>query len=330
MSKCMARVAHMTLFVTLSLLATGCTKIATAIIEAGLDEMFDDFDVDARDPVSYYNPDMVSAGANSYVAFMTGTKSGNVYCLFTGSGNWDLALTYDAGETPIGITTTADGALAFTTNTGVSIPGLPIIPLDRLNTETGAAAIGVIAAGPEGAVDSVVVAATTADDESLLIRIDSDTGAILETTTPQPATKIEGLLVSGGTAITAESPGGAIVCYDLTEPQPEPVVLVEPEETVGQPAGMTVGASGNLVVASRDEPVIQEFDLDTGTLIRTIYIPEIASGGLRDIVFAPASDRYFVTAGGDTVYELDTNGEVVAVHVQGGLDGATSITLVEN
>ena len=329
MSKFMARFAHLTLFVALSLLATGCSGIAGAIIEAGLDELFDDFDFEARDPVSYYNPDMEFSDADSYIAFMTGTKSANVYCLFTGSGGWDLARTYHAGEIPIGVTTTANDGLAFTTNKGVSLPGLPIVTLDRLGAETGAATIGLITAGNEGDIESVVVAATTLDDESLLIRIDSNTGVILDTTVPQPATTVTGLLVSGVMAVVAEAPNGAIVGYDLTQPQPERIVLIDSEQTEGQPAGMTVGRSGNLLVASRDEPVIQEFDLDTGELVNTTRIPDIETGGLRDIVFAAAIDRYFVTAGTDTVYELDGDGVVVAIHVQDGLAGATSITLVD-
>lgn len=332
MSIVAARCAHLILIVALSVLTTGCSRIAEAIIEAGLDEMLENFDADRGGPSSNYTPTAPAPPSGpyiNYVAFLTGTESGNVVCYFPNSTAWDVARTYSEGESPIGIATMADNGIAIATNRGVSIPGLPIVTLDRLNAETGAATIGVITAASDDETESILVAATTEDDESLLIRIDSDTGAILDTTRPRPATRIEGLLVSGDLVVAAEAPDGAIVCYDLSESQPERIVLIEPEQTAGQPAGMTIGASGNLFVASRDEPVIQEFDLDNGVLVSTIRIPEIEAGGLRDVVYAPIGDRYFVTAGTDAIYELDGDGELVGVHTQEELAGAASITLVE-
>ena len=51
-------------------------------------------------------------------------------------------------------------------------------------------------------------------------------------------------------------------------------------------------------------------------------------GGLRDIAFCPAEDDFLVTAGGDALYELDVTGKLLDVHVESGLAGATSITIV--
>lgn len=317
------RSASLTLFAVLALSAVGCQRMAEAIIQAGLDEMFEGVDGGAD-----YSPPPSPPPRVTSLAFMTGADSDNVLCFQPPTNTWDLITTYKSGERPIGITFASGAGLLVTTRSGVRDGGSMLVSLTELESSVGATDLGVIAAASGAAQGEVVVAATTGSDESFLVRLDATRGTVVGTTAPRPGTQITGVTTAGDMAVVAEAPLGAIVCYDLTQVSPAGVVLVDGADTVGQPAGMAVSPDGTLLVVSADEPVVQEFDLETGIELDRIRLSAPGLDGLRDIAYDAATGTYLVTAGGSSFYELADDGELIGVYTNPDLVGAASITIV--
>ena len=317
------RSACLTLFAVLALSAVGCQRMAEAIIQAGLDEMFDGVDGGAD-----YSPLPSPPPRTTSLAFMTGADSDNVLCFQPPTNTWDLVSTFESGERPIGITFVSGAGLLVTTSSGVRDEDSVRVPLPELEAAVGATGLGVIAAASGAAQGEVVVAATNGSDESFLVRLDATWGTVVGTTTPRPGTQITGVTTAGDIAVVAEAPLGRIVCYDLTQASPAGVVLVEGADTVGQPAGMAVGPDGTLLVVSADEPVIQEFDLETGIELDRFRLSAPGLDGLRDIAYDPATGTYLVTAGGNSFYEVAEDGELLGVATHPDLAGVASITIV--
>jgi len=303
----------------------GCFGIADSLVEAAVAEFLEPVgglpDGSGGDPVVWNFPE---SEPDASLAFVTASQSGNTLCYVPKTVSWDPVATFPEGEVPLGIVSIEDrGIFSVTTTTaGIRRGGTMLVSRAELEALAGAVGIGrVTTHGSE-----LLVAATDADGQGFVLRLDRDTGAYLGETPRQPGTTMVGLAVAEGMLIVAEAPGGEIAAYDLGA-DPARVVLVDASRLDGEPAGVTVGAGGRIAVALREEPLVQEFDRQTGVEERRWRVEGVADP-LRDIAYDPDTRHYLGTAGGDAIVELDQDGRLFGVRGNAGLRGADAISVL--
>lgn len=166
-----------------------------------------------------------------------------------------------------------------------------------------------------------------ADTERGILLFDKDRGEELRWI-DGPATNNIGLVVAGNDIYSTEYFQRGVTHYDLRESSPSVTRLVSDSEHLDRPFEMTIGHTGNLFVVNRSNPVVAEYDIETGDFVRLFAdLERMELTRLSGIAFDPVAMRYYV-AEGNSVFELDRDGNHLGRHRLPSLQGALGMDLV--
>ena len=197
---------------------------------------------------------------------------------------------------------------------------VPMIAVD-VTPQIGRYGPGQLAFDADGAL---VVAG---DTERAIQRYNAETGELIESLKSNHKANLVGLTVSGKNVLAAEYFQKTVLQFSLSDDPPTSTALVSRSERLDRPHGMSVGHNDNLFVSSLRNDLIEEYDRQTGEFIGTFLdVKSIGGSRVNDLVYSPTLERYFV-ASGDTVYELSTSGELLAVFKNDSLLNARGIAL---
>jgi RNA polymerase sigma factor (sigma-70 family) len=257
---------------------------------------------------------------------VVGNQSDNVVQFDIATGRWSELARLPKGSGPRGIAVSDAGKLYLSLERGSKnlvelVPGESAPQLKDVSRPIGRYGPGIL-------VYSKGQIWTAGDTERLIYRVDPTTG---EVTTPpqfQSPFNIVGFTMDGDTLYAGEYFQRGIARYEMgTETKPT-VRLVTNDVHLDKPVGLTIGHNGNLYVASRLEPAVVEFDLQTGAYVRTLVDLGVGSKeGVYGLVYAPATRRYYISAGSN-IYEVDPDGKLLATYNSPALKSANAIALL--
>lgn len=153
------------------------------------------------------------------------------------------------------------------------------------------------------------------DRSRAVFRYDGQTGEEISQIAPPSTGNIRGMTIGGDYLYFAEIFQDRISRFDLTTDPPSGGVFINAPFNPDEPYSLVVGHNGNLFVGSRNQTVIQEFNINTGAFVGTLVdlqdfgvVPSIDG---TYFTYAPELDNYFATFSGGVVYQFDTSGELV-------------------
>lgn len=166
---------------------------------------------------------------------------------------------------------------------------------------------------------------------------DPDTGDLLRTV-PMPDTALRGftgVLTYQDHAFAVDALGTGqlekdVFRFNLVDPDDDTVELfIGGADLPLNAQGLVIGHTGNLFVAGRE--AIYEYDPVTGELVSQ-FVPNLADLGITisqagDLQYSEALAVYFTTTHGDTLYAINTDGELVGRWSSGVLSGAQGIAI---
>jgi hypothetical protein len=157
---------------------------------------------------------------------------------------------------------------------------------------------------------------------SSVYRYDGVTGNLIDTFRRDGFQNVVGLLVDGDRVYSGSYFNGAIARYELSVTPVAGTTFIAADIRTRKVIGMTIGHTGNLLIASSENGAVQEYDIVTGAFVRTFL-----NFGVVDIKYDAASGRYFATASGNGVTELDQAGNATRVFQSPDLRGAYSVAI---
>ena len=237
---------------------------------------------------------------------------------------------YDPGEGAANLAVDASGSIYSSVFRGdknivkfVAPPGGgPLV------TENFTPTVGGFGPGQIAFHDGDLYAAGDADD--VIHQYDGQTGAEIRTFSSSTSFNIRAMTIAADFLYYAEIFQDRVHRFDLTQSPPAGGLFFQDAANLSEPLGMTIGHNGNLVFVGRDTPLIQEFDIDTGTFAGTIadlstFAPGVAGGG--DISYSARLNDYFVTAN-DAVYRFDPSGQLVRTYTSPLMPVAAGVLVV--
>ena len=257
---------------------------------------------------------------------VVGNGSDNVVQFDLATGRWTELAKLPKGSSPRGIAVGDAGELYVGLVGGKKnlvelVPGEGAAQLKDVSRSIGRS-------GPGMLVYSKGQIWTAGDTERVIYLVNPATGEI--STPPQfrNPNNIVGLVANGDTLYAGEYFQRSVIRYEMGAQAKRAVRVVTNDTHVNQPVGLAIGHNGNLYVASRLEPAIVEFDLKTGAYVRTLVDLGVGSKeGIYGLVYAPATRRYYISAGSH-IYEVDPEGNLLAVYNSPALKKAQAIALV--
>ena len=160
-----------------------------------------------------------------------------------------------------------------------------------------------------------------------VFRFAGGTGALIDTFNHPAITNVVGMTVYEDSVFAAGVFDGDIVKFDLSASPVLGDLFVSnavPSAAREKLTAMTIGHTGNLFAASFGTGLVNEFDINTGALIRTFFA---TTGPTRDLVYDPITQRYYRS--GDSLFAYDINGQLVSTFTHPELDTGYGIAIVE-
>jgi RNA polymerase sigma factor (sigma-70 family) len=257
---------------------------------------------------------------------VVGNESDNVVQFDLSTGRWNELAHLPADSKPRGITVSDAGEVFLSLEHGNRnvvkiIPGEGGVQLKDISRSIGRYGPGMLAFN-RGQI------LTAGDTERLIYIVNPETGDVL--TPPQfiNSNNIVGFTIAGDALYAGEYFQRSIIRYEMGMEAKPSKRLVSNDPHLDKPVGLTIGHNGNLYVASRLEPAIVEFDLKTGAYVRTLIDLGLGSKeGIYGLVYAPATRCYYISAGSN-VYEVDPDGNLLAIYNSPALKAANAIALI--
>lgn len=151
-----------------------------------------------------------------------------------------------------------------------------------------------------------------ADTERVVQCYDVTTRKLVETITTERRANVVGLTVLDDTLYIAEYFQRGVLRVNLAAGPHVAEPLISESDRLDRPRGLVVGHNRHLLVSNADNDLIQEFDVDTGRFVRTFRdMKTLGARRVHDIAYHRAGNRYFVSSG-NTVFELNTEGGLIA------------------
>jgi WD40 repeat protein len=173
-----------------------------------------------------------------------------------------------------------------------------------------------------------LVVAGDISSSSSVFRYDGATGQLIDSFNNPNISNVVGLTVLERAVFAAGIFDGDIVRYDLTQTPPVGELFISnavDSSSRYQAIGVTVGHTGNLLVASWGPGNINEFDIDTGSFLGTFMFTET---GVADFQYNAQTQEYYGTNGG-SLFVYDTNGELLRTLSNPSLVGAVGIAFAD-
>jgi len=165
------------------------------------------------------------------------------------------------------------------------------------------------------------------DTERAVLRYDVATGTLVESLRLRSA-NLMGLTVNGDSLYAAEYFQKTILRFNLASDPPQGEKFVDHSSELDRPHGMTIGHNGNLIVSNLRNGLLQEYHRETQRFVRTFLDARtIAVSAVKDLHFEPRINHYLLTSG-DTVYELSTDGALLARYHTDALRGAVGMAVL--
>lgn len=258
---------------------------------------------------------------------VTGFQSGNVvrFDLSTGAAEEVVVLEPEGapgtGDRPRGVAVDRDNRIYVALRGGTqnvkrfSWGGAYIDDFTESIGGTGPGQIGFSRSG------DLIVGGDVSGNHSVY-RYDGTTGGLIDSFRLDGFQNVVGLLVDGDFVYSGSYYNGAIARYDLSVTPVAGIAFIAANALTERVLGMTIGHTGNLLIASTANGAVQEFDIVTGEFIRT-FLPF----GVVDIHYDAYGERYYVTGSGNSATELDQDGNVTRVFQSSDLQGAYSVTV---
>jgi hypothetical protein len=275
--------------------------------------------------IALLNPVEVSS-REAPVVLVTGSRSDNVIHVDLASGAWEELYRFEERAGPRGLARGEDGAIYValhrSTQNVVKLTASPAGPYERTSLTRS---IGRFGPGSLFLDDNGLWVA--GDTERSVLLFDEQTGEELLAVRGN-RTNILGIVVAGDSIYTTEFFQRSLTHFDFSVFPPVVTRHAGRSEQMNRPSGITVGPSGNLVVASRATPVLAEYDVLTGAFLGELEnLADEGVTGYRDIVYDPLT-RTYVAGAGKTIHLFDASGRRIASHEVPVLDGASGIAIV--
>lgn len=255
-------------------------------------------------------------GSDNIVRFDLSTGQATVVAkLATGSAPWSLAVK-PTGEMYVGLRGQKKNIVRL-------VPGAtgeePLVPVD-LTGQIGRFGPGLMGFDRRGLLN------VAGDTERAVLRFDAQTGQLVESLKLREA-NVVGLTIAGDIGYAAEYFQKSILRINLAGDPPQAEPFVERSEHLDRAHGMAIGHNGNLFVSNLQSSLIQEFN-PSGQFVRTfLNVHTIGGSEVKGLIFEPRLDHYLLTSG-DCVYEVSTEGALLARHQSPALTGAIGIAII--
>jgi DNA-binding beta-propeller fold protein YncE len=260
------------------------------------------------------------------MVLVTGHDSDNVVQFDLTTGKWSEIARLPKNAHPRGITVSDKGEIFL----GLQGAGKNIIELvsskGSVLTKDVTRSIGRFGPGLIAYGHGEIWAA--GDTERTIYSINPQTGAVFKPSQYKNRFNLVGLAGDGETLYAAEYFQRSILRYDLKAGGTNAIPFISASSHLNRPVGMTIGHNGNLYVANALKPTVAEFDIKTGDYVRTLVnLGAAGRDGINGIVYAPDAQRYYLASGSD-VYELDSDGKIMASYNSPALRKAYGIALL--
>lgn len=164
-----------------------------------------------------------------------------------------------------------------------------------------------------------------------IVRFDGETGAQIEMFGVTSAANIRSMVIDGDNLYYAEIFQNRVRKMDLTQSPPTGGTFFTNATALDEPVAMAIGAGGNLFITSRDNTLVQEFDITTGLFVGTLVdlnlLNPAFTEGQCDVIYDAALNNYFVSAG-NKVFRLSVSGELLQTYESELLMGAYGLLIV--
>lgn len=237
--------------------------------------------------------------------------------LAAGSGPWSIAVS-PAGEIFVGLRGNKRNIVRLVPGP-TRDPNGPLVAVD-LTSNIGRFGPGLMAFDRRGILN---VAGGT---NRAVLRYDVKTGKLVEAARLRAANLV-GLMLTGDSVYAAEFFQKTILRFDLTKDPISGEKFIYKSDHLDRAHGMTIGHNGNLFVSNLQNSRVQEFSGETGEFIKTFLDAHTIGGGsVKDLHFEPRLDHYLLTSG-NAVYQVSTDGALLAKHESDALSGAVGIAV---
>jgi len=269
---------------------------------------------------------LMTRAATGPVVLVAGWESGNVVQFDLATGRWSEIAQLPKGTHPRGIAVGDTGEIFLGLQDGKkNIARLePGKAIGKTKDITGA--IGRF--GPGVIVYAGGKLWAAGDTDRVIYRIDPETGQVASPPEFRNCCNLVGLSVAGETLYAAEYFQRSILRFDLRSGLTNADRFISNSMHLNRPVGMTIGHNGNLYIGNGLEPTVVEFDINSGEFVRTLV--DLGAGGkdgIYGLVFAPEVQRYYIASGSD-VYEVASDGRLLASYNSPALKRAYGIALL--
>ena len=199
-----------------------------------------------------------------------------------------------------------------------SLPDSPLVPVDFTRT-IGRYGPGRMAFDHNGLLN------IAGDTERLILRYNVETGEADKPIKPGRKANLVGLTAHGGTLFVAEYFQKSVLRLDLTATPVTAVPLLHGEGLLDRPHGMAIGHNGHLFVSNLKDDRVLELDPQSGKVVQVFLdVKTIGARRVNDLRYSRRLDHYFISSG-DTVYEVTSDGTLVARFLSPALSDAQSV-----
>jgi len=229
--------------------------------------------------------------ATGSLVLVAGNESDNVVQFDLTTGQWSEIARLPKGAHPRGITIGNSGEIFL----GLSGGKKNIVRLTSTNgsMQMKDVTVSIGRYGPGLIVFGNGRIWAAGDTDRVILNINPETGEVLSPSQYKNSFNLVGLAANGNELYAAQYFQRSILRYDLRSENIDAVLLINKDPHLNRPIGMTIGHNGNLYVANGLEPTVVEFDIKTGTYIRTLVdLGAAGKEGINGIVYASDVQRY--------------------------------------
>ncbi|MFN0198437.1 MAG: hypothetical protein ACKVT0_16955 [Planctomycetaceae bacterium] len=271
-------------------------------------------------------PDKAIAGPSIWVS---GTKSDNIVKFDLNSGEVTVVARLPNGSRPRALAIDAKGQVFVGLNGNKKnivklVPGRPnlvdgpLVAVD-LTAQIGRFGPGLMAFDRNGLLN------VAGDTERMILRYNVETGEAVDPLRTSRRANLVGLTVQDDTVFVAEYFQKKVLRIDTGTMPVQAAILINGEGMLDRPHGMTIGHSNNLFVSNLQDDRVVEANPQTGEIVGVFMdVKTIGARGVSDLRYSRELDHYFITSG-DTVYELASDGSLIARFTNPSLSIAWSV-----
>lgn len=168
------------------------------------------------------------------------------------------------------------------------------------------------------------------DASRVIFQYDGITGAKIRSFTVTGANNIRAMTIAGDYLYYTEIFHDRVRRFDLSQTPPTGGAFFTDKTNLDDSWNMTEGYEGRLIIANRGDPLIQQFDINTGAFLGTLAdVSDFASTLTRswDVTYDNHLENYFVSAG-SAVFRLDNQGSLLQTYQSPLLQEATGVITV--